>query len=193
MHRSRSLLALGVSIALLSYASFAFAQGGDTTAKTEEKSAEEPNSVRPSKVEKKLPANEVVIIDKIDGWSFGEAPKGSLAMLRTVGDTTAMLEVRFTPDIAEKQVDSHFTSFHSSLKQMGLKEVSSKKRKMSEVFPEGLETEYSLTSSGKPYRLVVWQVYRKGSIWFVTAFFPEKARPNHYPEFETFVQTITFK
>ena len=119
MHHSRLWLALVLSIAILSCASLAFAQG-DTTSKAGEKSAEEPNSVRPSKIEKKLPSDEVVVIDKIDGWSFGEAPKGSLAMLRAAGDVTAMLEVRFTPDIADKQVESHFTSFHSSLKQMGV-------------------------------------------------------------------------
>ena len=70
MHHSRLWLALVLSIAILSCAALAFAQG-DTTSRAGEKSAEEPNSVRPSKIEKKLPSDEVVVIDKIDGWSFG--------------------------------------------------------------------------------------------------------------------------
>jgi len=190
MNRSRILVmsCFCICAALFSFASSATAQDDG-----KEKKPEQPNAVRPLVVETALPNKETVVINKIDGWTFGEAPKGSLAMLRAAGDVTAMLEVRFTPDIAKDKVDAHFTSFHTSLKQMGLKEVSSKKRKLSEVFPEGVETEYSLTSSGKPYRLVVWGVHRKEGVWFVTAFFPEKARPNHYPEFESFVQAITFK
>lgn len=157
------------------------------------KDAPEKKPVRLLVVEKTIDGGEVVIIKKMDGWVFGEAPKGSLAMLRAAGEESSQLEVRYTPNIQKDKLASHLTSFHSSLKQMGLSQVSTKNNKFSEIFPEGVETEYSLTSNGKKYRLIVWSVHRKDGVWFVTGFFPEQGRDARYTSFSTLIQSIQFK
>lgn len=127
--------------------------------------------IRATSVELSLDGEDVVI-SKPDGWVVAKAPKGSIALMRLAGDKSSQLDVRYTPGVDNTQRDGHFSTFHTNLKSMGLKKVSSQKVSLeSEAFKGDVyETIYELTAKKKPYRLVVWHIHRNSAVWFFTLF-----------------------
>lgn len=182
---SARVSALPIVLALLVCAPLAHAQGDDGA------SGQEGAPVRANEVKKLLGAEEVRIV-RPDGWVVGEAPKGSLALMRASGDASSQLEVRYTPEITAAKQKQHFSSFHTSLKQMGLEEVAEAKKKHDGAFPAGVETEYRLVSAGKPFRLIVWHVHREKGAWFFTLFCPEEARDTHYEALTELIVGVSF-
>lgn len=176
-------VALGVGGAVLAWSPVVHAQG--------EQGKTEPAPVRSSKVVAGV-GEEVVTLAKPDGWVVGQAPKGSLALMRAAGDKSSQLEVRYTQGIAPDQKKQHFSSFHTSLKQMGLEKIADSKIKKAGVFEAVVQTEYKLLSGGKTFRLVVMHVHRGDAAWFFTGFFPEDARDEHYKSLVSLIETASF-
>ena len=161
---SLALLALLVVSAAALPASQAWAQQGGE--------AKKDAPVRAGNVKLKLDGEDVVIV-KGDGWVIGKAPKGAVALLRSAGEGESQMDVRYSPNISIDQRDTHLSTFHTNIKSMGLKEVSSRSVDLSSgAFPKVEETIYELTANKKPYRLVVWHVHRKQAVWVFTLFEP---------------------
>ncbi len=138
--------------------------------------AQDDEPVRATSVELSLDGEKVVIA-KPDGWVIGKPPKGSVALMRRAGDPSTQLDVRYTPGVDAKQCDGHFSTFHTNLKSMGLKKLSSTKVEVKgeSLSGEFVQTVYELTAKKKPYRLVVWHIHRKNAVWFFTLFEPTGA------------------
>lgn len=175
-------VALGVGAAVLTWSPLVHAQGGHGKAGA---------PVRSSNVVAGV-GEEIVTLAKPGGWVVGQAPKGSLALMRAAGDKSSQLEVRYTQGIADDQKKQHFSSFHTSLKQMGLEKIADSKIKKAGVFEAVVQTEYKLLSGGKTFRLVVMHVHRGDAAWFFTGFFPEEARDEHYKSLVSLIETASF-
>ena len=177
MHPSRLLPTLCF---LLVFLTFVLPGGVTAQEKKDDVKKEEPK-VRALEVRHTL-SGQTVVIPKSDGWVIGKAPKGAIALLRLAGDASdAQIEIRVTPEIKEEDSERHFRTLHTNLKRQGLKRLGEPKEVvLSEVFGKAVETEYTLSSGGKPYRLVFWHFYHPTGVWFISGFFPEGDREARY-------------
>ena len=146
---------------------------------------------RESAVIKKL-GKETVTVNKPDGWVVGKPPRGTIALFRAAGDAKSQIEVKRTPGVKDAQAERFFASFHTNLKKMGLKEAGSAVELAIPGFLKGSLTEYTLTSKGEPYRMLVWQALRGDAAWMVVGFFPEKARDVHFGAMQKLMRAISF-
>ena len=183
-------VALGVSLAWGPRAEAQDAKGGTTggtTAGTTPAKKPEPASVTAKVGEK------TATIKRPEGWLVGVAPRGSIALFRAEAGSPAQIEIKHTPGLDATLKDRYFTAFHASLTRLGLAKGATTKLPAAGALPAAERVEYSLTTGGKAYRLIVTQLFYDKAAWMIIGFFPESSRDKHLQTLDKLIAGMTVK
>lgn len=184
---------LGISLAWGPHAGAQDGKGattaGDTTTTPATTPAKKPE---PAIITAKV-GDKTATLPRPEGWLVGVPPRGSIALLRAEGGAPAQIEVKHTPGLDTTLKDRYFTAYHASLTRLGLTKGTTTKHPATGILPAGERVEYSMTTGGKPYRLIVTQVFHDKAAWMIIGFFPEATRDKHLQALDKLIAGMTVK
>jgi hypothetical protein len=157
---------------------YALAQDGD-----------EKTSVEDMRARVKKDADTGVAVHRPDGWVFGDAGRGVVALLTAAGDSRSQIEVRASKHVKKGNKKPFFASFHANIQKSGFEKVETR---TATTYGEktGEEIEYETGRDDKAFRLVVWQIHRGETAYLVVGFFPKEARSIHYKDFQAVCEKL---